>query len=82
MQDESGNRLKGLVFRAADKAFCALLEDRSMKPLHIAGHLKCDIWQGQQNLNFLFAMRHLSGLDPQARLRYSPSRLKSRSSRA
>ncbi|XAO72438.1 MAG: single-stranded-DNA-specific exonuclease RecJ [Acetobacteraceae bacterium] len=52
MQDESGNRLKGLVFRAADKAFCALLEDRSMKPLHIAGHLKCDMWQGQENLTF------------------------------
>lgn len=52
LQDQYGHRLKGLVFRAADKDFCALLEDRNMAPLHVAGHLKCDKWQGQETLTF------------------------------
>lgn len=52
LQGEDGGRLRGLVFRAADKAFAALLEDRAMPVLHVAGQLRCEQWQGQDMLSF------------------------------
>ena len=52
LQGEDGGRLRGLVFRAADKAFAALLEDRTMPVLHVAGQLRCEQWQGQDMLSF------------------------------
>ncbi|MDL2171175.1 MULTISPECIES: single-stranded-DNA-specific exonuclease RecJ [Asaia] len=52
LQGEDGGRLRGLVFRAADKAFAALLEDRAMPVLHVAGQLRCEQWNGQDMLSF------------------------------
>ncbi|WP_336945724.1 single-stranded-DNA-specific exonuclease RecJ [Asaia sp. HN010] len=52
LQGEDGGRLRGLVFRAADKAYAALLEDRAMPVLHVAGQLRCEQWQGQDMLSF------------------------------
>lgn len=55
LQGEDGGRLRGLVFRAADKAFAALLEDRAMPVLHVAGQLRCEQWQGQDMLSFFIS---------------------------
>lgn len=52
LQGEDGGRLRGLVFRAADKAFAAVLEDRAMPVLHVAGQLRCEQWQGRDMLSF------------------------------
>ncbi|RUT24571.1 single-stranded-DNA-specific exonuclease RecJ [Asaia sp. W19] len=52
LQGEDGGRLRGLVFRAADKTFAELLEDRAMPVLHVAGQLRCEQWQGQDMLSF------------------------------
>lgn len=53
LQGEDGySRLKGLVFRAGDKKFSALLEDRSQPLLHVAGQLRLEYWQERENLTF------------------------------
>ncbi|WP_025886103.1 single-stranded-DNA-specific exonuclease RecJ [Asaia prunellae] len=52
LQGEDGGRLRGLVFRAGDKDYAALLEDRAMPVLHVAGQLRCEQWQGQDQLSF------------------------------
>ncbi|MXV45086.1 single-stranded-DNA-specific exonuclease RecJ [Saccharibacter sp. 17.LH.SD] len=53
LQGEDGyTRLKGLVFRAGDKAFAQLLEDRARPLLHVAGHLRVETWQERENLTF------------------------------
>lgn len=46
------SRIKGLVFRAGDKHFTDLLEDRSRPLLHVAGQLRLERWQEQENLTF------------------------------
>lgn len=56
LQGEDGaSRLKGLVFRAADKSFAALLEDRTMPLLHVAGHLRCETWQERESVTFFIS---------------------------
>lgn len=53
LQGEDGfSRLKGIVFRAGDKRFTDLLEDRSRPLLHVAGQLRIEHWQEQKNLTF------------------------------
>ncbi|GBQ07041.1 single-stranded-DNA-specific exonuclease RecJ [Saccharibacter floricola] len=53
LQGEDGySRLKGLVFRAGDKAFADVLEDRSQPLLHVAGQLRLEYWQERENLTF------------------------------
>ncbi|MCX5616053.1 single-stranded-DNA-specific exonuclease RecJ [Bombella sp. TMW 2.2559] len=46
------SRIKGLVFRAGDKHFTDLLEDRSCPLLHVAGQLRLETWQERENLTF------------------------------
>lgn len=53
LQDSDGrNRLKGLLFRAGEKRFAPLLEDKSRPLLHIAGQLRLERWQERENLTF------------------------------
>ena len=44
---EGGSRLKGIAFRAADTALGRTLLETAGAPLHVAGHLKVDRWQGR-----------------------------------
>lgn len=44
---EGGSRLKGIAFRAADTALGRTLLETAGTPLHVAGHLKADRWQGR-----------------------------------
>lgn len=50
--EDGQTRLKGLVFRADDKLFTALLEDRTRPLLHLAGQLRLEYWQERENLTF------------------------------
>ncbi|TPW35210.1 single-stranded-DNA-specific exonuclease RecJ [Oecophyllibacter saccharovorans] len=53
LQGEDGRaRLKGLVFRASEKPFAALLEDRTMPLMHVAGHLRSEVWQERESVTF------------------------------
>lgn len=48
---EGGARLKAVAFRSADTPLGqALLKQGSDTPMHIAGHLKLDSWQGQERV--------------------------------
>ncbi|EHH68926.1 single-stranded-DNA-specific exonuclease RecJ [Gluconobacter morbifer] len=53
--EDGGTRLKGLIFRAADKPFAALLEDRTMPLLHVAGTLRAETWQERKSLTFFIS---------------------------
>jgi len=53
--EDGGTRLKALVFRAGDKPFVPLLEDRTMPLLHLAGHLRVETWQERKNLTFFIS---------------------------
>ncbi|MDE0176787.1 MAG: single-stranded-DNA-specific exonuclease RecJ [Defluviicoccus sp.] len=44
---EGGSRLKGIAFRATDTALGRTLLETAGAPLHVAGHLKVDRWQGR-----------------------------------
>lgn len=55
LQGEEGGRLRGLVFRAGEKAFAALLEDPSMPVIHVAGHLRGEVWQERETLTLFIA---------------------------
>ncbi|WP_264996192.1 DHH family phosphoesterase, partial [Kozakia baliensis] len=55
LQGEDGGRLRGLVFRAADKPFAAVLEDVSTPMLHVAGHLRCEVWQDREMLTLFIS---------------------------
>ncbi|QHI96126.1 single-stranded-DNA-specific exonuclease RecJ [Aristophania vespae] len=56
LQGEDGfTRLKGLVFRAAEKRFTNLLEDRTKPLIHVAGQLRLEEWQGIENLTFFIS---------------------------
>ncbi len=44
---ESDSRLKGIAFRAADTALGRTLLETAGAPLHVAGHLRADRWQGR-----------------------------------
>ena len=49
-----GPRLKAILFRAADGPLAAALLDRG-PPLHIAGHLRAEEWNGQTTASFFIA---------------------------
>ncbi|MDF7673661.1 single-stranded-DNA-specific exonuclease RecJ [Acetobacteraceae bacterium ESL0709] len=56
LQSEDGlTRLKGIVFRIGEKDFASLLEDRTRPLLHIAGYLRLEEWQGNENLTFFIS---------------------------
>lgn len=51
VEGEGGGRLKALLFRAKDGPLAAALE-RPGAPLHLAGHLRAESWQGRVSAGF------------------------------
>ncbi len=51
VQDETRARLKTLLFRAGDGKLGRALDDRTSR-LHLAGHLRAELWQGQVSAGF------------------------------
>lgn len=47
---EDGARLKGIAFRAAETPLGRALLDRGTGPIHVAGRLKADDWQGRRGV--------------------------------
>ena len=48
LEGSDGARLKGIAFRSVENALGQLLlKGRQAGPLHVAGHLRVDSWQGQ-----------------------------------
>lgn len=51
LEGEGGGRLKALLFRAKEGPLAAAL-DRPGAPLHLAGHLRAESWQGRVSAGF------------------------------
>lgn len=56
----SGARLKAMAFRAADTPLGAFLSERRGGPVHLAGHLGLDYWQGEPQVQ----LRLVDAADP------------------
>jgi single-stranded-DNA-specific exonuclease len=52
LEGEGGGRLKALLFRAKDGPLAAALERPGSPPLHLAGHLRAESWQGRVSAGF------------------------------
>ena len=52
LADASGARVRAIAFRAVDTPLQALLMDRSGPPVHVAGQLKADTWNGTRRAQF------------------------------
>jgi single-stranded-DNA-specific exonuclease len=50
-----GFRLKAMLFRAREGALAEALLGRSGMPLHIAGHLRAEAWNGSVNPSFIIS---------------------------
>ena len=50
-----GPRLKAMLFRARDGALAEALLGRSGIPLHLAGHLRAEEWNGAVNPGFIIS---------------------------
>jgi single-stranded-DNA-specific exonuclease len=50
---EDGGRLKAIAFRCADRPLGQLLLQSSGLPLHIAGHIRVDRWQGRESVQMI-----------------------------
>jgi len=50
LASEDGSQLKGIAFRAAETPLGKALLDRGTGPLHVAGRLKPDDWQGRRGV--------------------------------
>ena len=50
---DGGGRLKGIAFGAADGPVGALLLGARGTPVHVAGHLRADNWQGRTGAQFV-----------------------------
>jgi single-stranded-DNA-specific exonuclease len=50
-----GTRLKAMLFRARDGALAEALLARTGLPLHLAGHLRAEEWNGAVNPGFIIA---------------------------
>jgi len=48
--DSSGRRLKGIAFRVADNPLGAALMEGEGRPLHLAGRIKDDTWNGRRQV--------------------------------
>jgi single-stranded-DNA-specific exonuclease len=53
LEGGDGSRLDAVAFRAADQATGALLLASGGMPLHIAGHLRRDTWNGRDKLELV-----------------------------
>jgi single-stranded-DNA-specific exonuclease len=52
LQDAAGGRVRAVAFRAADRPLGAALLAAGGAPLHLAGTLKLDHWQGEARVTF------------------------------
>jgi single-stranded-DNA-specific exonuclease len=52
LQDATGGRVRAVAFRAADRPLGAALLAAGGAPLHLAGTLKLDHWQGAARVTF------------------------------
>ena len=52
VEGEGGGRLKALLFRAKDGALAEALDRPGGAPLHLAGHLRAETWQGRVSAGF------------------------------
>jgi single-stranded-DNA-specific exonuclease len=52
VEGEGGGRLKALLFRAKDGPLAAALDRTGGAPLHLAGHLRAESWQGRISAGF------------------------------
>jgi single-stranded-DNA-specific exonuclease len=50
-----GPRLKGMLFRAREGALSEALLGRDRVPLHVAGHLRVETWNGAENPGFIIS---------------------------
>ncbi len=53
VEDEGGGRLKAILFRAKEGPVAAALLERSGVPLHLAGHLRAEEWNGTVTASFI-----------------------------
>lgn len=53
VEDESGERLKGVMFRAKEGPVPDALLVRAGLPLHLAGHLRTEEWNGTVSASFI-----------------------------
>ncbi|MEQ8388095.1 MAG: single-stranded-DNA-specific exonuclease RecJ [Alphaproteobacteria bacterium] len=53
LQGNDGKKLKGISFRSADQAWGQALLSSGGRPLHIAGHLRLDSWQGHNRVQLV-----------------------------
>jgi single-stranded-DNA-specific exonuclease len=52
LQDAAGGRVRGVAFRALDQPLGKALLESSGIPMHVAGRLKLDSWQGELRVTF------------------------------
>lgn len=52
LKGADGGRLKALLFRAGDNPLAPTLEDTTRPPLHLAGYLRAESWNGRTDVTF------------------------------
>ncbi|MCX2561120.1 single-stranded-DNA-specific exonuclease RecJ [Acetobacter farinalis] len=52
LKGQDGGRLKALLFRANDNPLAIALEDSTRPPLHLAGYLRSETWNGRTDATF------------------------------
>jgi single-stranded-DNA-specific exonuclease len=52
VEGEGGGRVKTLLFRAQDSKLAAAMDHAGGPPLHLAGHLRAETWQGRVSAGF------------------------------
>jgi single-stranded-DNA-specific exonuclease len=55
VEGEGGGRLKALLFRAKNAPLAQALEHAGGAPLHLAGYLRAETWQGRVSAGFFIA---------------------------
>ena len=50
---EDGGRLKAIAFRCADRPLGQLLLQSGGLPVHIAGQIRVDRWQGRESVQMI-----------------------------
>ncbi len=53
VRGQDGGRIKAMAFRAADRPLGAALLQTRGAPVHLAGRLRIDDWQGRHDVEFL-----------------------------
>jgi single-stranded-DNA-specific exonuclease len=48
-----GGRVKALLFRAGEGPLAQALTDRAGGLLHLAGHLRAEVWNGSESASFI-----------------------------